>query len=518
MNAVVFIILRQYRNRIRRIFSKPLSAILTVLASICFLSSPIIAFLSPNKGLAGSDSMELVIAGIQLFIGLLLINAFLSQQSGLFTLADVNLLFSTPLSRKTILVYAALQTGPASLLTALFMTFYFPFIVGKAMTPVNFLLTVLVMTLFFACIYLSYYYIYIMDIAKPGLKVRLKRYLWLLVLAIVVLFVVLLASNNFDVGKTASSFFTSPLYNAFPIFGWAKWGIAAAVSGHYLSGFLPAILLLAGMTAFFAWLFFSSDVDFFEQAQQDSIKVQKIMDDVKSGNLDTAKGQLKKVRKAKVDFRKGAAAIMSRQLLEMKKTGPFITFRELIMGLAYIAVGLFAKLDFSFVLAMVVFAILSMSTTDTWNTEFKRPYIYLIPEGSFRKMIFSVLPGLIKSLISGIVTIALAAVIYGLSLVDGISSVVILVSFVTLFIFAGVFTYRILGRQANAIVLMFLRMLMVMLATIPGIAIIVIIAVMNGGKMDLPVIAVGVCAANFLESGLLAYLSRRLFEQSEVMN
>lgn len=518
MNAVVFIILRQYRNRIRKIFSKPLSAILTVFASLCFLIGPVFSFLSPNRGLAGSASMELVVAGIQLFIGLLLINAFLSQQSGLFTLADANLLFSTPLSHKTILVYAALQTGPASLLTAVFMTFYFPFIVGKAMTPVKFLLTLLIMTLFFACIYLSYYYVYILDIARPGLKLKLRRYLWLLILAFIVLFGILLVSNGFDTGKTASGFFTSPLYNAFPIFGWAKWGIAAAVSGHYLTGFLPAILLLAGLTALFSWLFFTSDVDFFEQAQQDSIKMQKIMDDMKSGNLDGGKAQLKKVRKAEMRFRKGAAAIMSRQLLEMKKTGPFITFREFIMGLVYIVVGLAAKLDFSFVLVMVVFAILSMSTTDTWNSEFKRHYIYLIPENSFKKLIFSVLPGLVKSLISGITTIALAAFIYRLPLADAFSGIVILISFVTLFVFAGVFTYRILGRQANAIVLMFLRMLMIMLAAIPGIIFIVAIAIINRGNIALPVIAVGVCAANFLESGLLAFFSRRLFEQSDIMN
>ena len=57
-----------------------------------------------------------------------------------------------------------------------------------------------------------------------------------------------------------------------------------------------------------------------------------------------------------------------------------------------------------------------------------------------------------------------------------------------------------------------------MLTAIPGIVFIVIIAVINGGNIALPIIAAGVCTANFLESCLLAFLSRRLFEQSEVMN
>jgi hypothetical protein len=518
MSAVVFIILRQYRNRIKNIFSKPLSAILTVMACLAFLSGLLVVFLSPNRGLAGSASMELVIAGIQLFIGLLLVNAFLSQQSGFFTLADANLLFSTPLSQRSILVYAALQTGPASLLTAIFMTFYFPFVVGKAMTPFKFLITILIMTLFFACIYLSYYYVYILDIAKPGLKLKIRRYLWLVILAFAVLFGVLLAANGFDIVKTASEFFTSPLYDAFPIFGWAKWGISAAVGGHYLTGLVPAVLLLGGTAALFAWLFFTSDVDFFEQALQDSIRVQKILDDVKSGNMDAGKGQLKKVRKARVRFGRGAAAVMSRQFLEMKKAGPLLTFRELIMGLAYIALGLVAKLDFTLVLVMVLFAILTLSVTDTWNTEFKRHYIYLIPENSFGKLIFSVLPGLVKGLISGVATIILAAVAYRLPFADGVASVAILVSFVALFVFAGVFTYRILGKQANAVVLMFLRMLMIMLAAVPGIILIVVIAVINGGNITLPAIAGGICAVNFAESCLLAFFGRGLFERSELMN
>ena len=517
MNAVVYVFVRQYINRVKRIFSKPLSAILTVLAVLCFLSGPIFSFIVPYKGLVGDQGRELVIAGMQLFIGVTLIASALSQQGGLFKYAEANILFSAPFSKRTILLYSTFQTVPASILTAMFMSFYFPFVIGSAMTGLKLLATLLVMALMVFCIYILYYYIYIQDIAYPGLKNRLKKVTLLGFAVIAVIFAATWENNGRDVEAAAVTFLTSSFYNAFPVFGWAKWAIAALLNGQYFTGFIPALLLLAGFSYVLARVYYSLDVEFYEKAQLDSIRLQQVVDNLKSSGYDARGITIKKVRQAKGDFKPGARAIMSRQLLEMKKRGPMIALKELISGGIYIVIGLAMGLGFEFVCGMVLFALIGSTSGDGWNSEFKRPYIYLIPETSFKKVIYTVIPDFIKTLFSVVIVMTAAAAAYKIEPLQAIFYILLMATYTLLFVAAGVFTYRILGRLSNAIVLLFLRMLLMMLSTIPG-GILAVVLYFATGSAAIPVMITALVFANIAVALLLLLMSRRLFEQSELMN
>lgn len=517
MNAVLFIIIHQMKNQIKRIFSRPLSAIITIIACLAFIGGPLFAFLSPKSGMSDSNVAEVLIAGLQLFIGITLINAYLSQQSGLFTLADANFLFSSPLNRRTILVYIMIQTAPSSLLTAIFMSFYYPFLIGNAMSLGDFIATLFIMSLMFGCIFLSYYYIYIQDIEHPGLKKLLRKILWIVLAVFAIIIFIVTAKNNFDFIVAITKIIRSTFYNLIPIFGWAKYGVISAVNGDYAVGFLLSAIMLIAFIAIFAILMYRSDVDFYEQAQQDSIKVQEIMEGVKSGNLDSRKYQVNKIRKANVKFRSGAAALLSRQMLEYKKSGSFITVREIMVSLIYILVGVLAKLDFSVVMIMIVFGALSFSSNDSWNADFKKHYVFLIPDSSIKKVIYSVIPSLIKTAISGIIAFIVGALAYKLTFSNTVYFFSIYISYILIFTFAGVYTYRILGKQINAMAMMFLRMLMLVVASIPASVIIVVMATLNESAPDYFTMAAITCLVNVAESGLLIFLSRRLFEQSEFM-
>jgi hypothetical protein len=517
MNAVIYVLVRQYANRIKGIFSKPLPAILTIFALFCFLSVPVVSFFKPYKGIVGEEGREIVIACVQLFIGITYIISALSQQGALFTYSEANLLFSAPITKRTILKYSALQSGPASVLTAIFMCFYLPMILGGAMTALKLLATLIVMSLMIFCIFIIYYYIYIQDISKPGLKKRLKKAAWIVFAVTAAIFAAVWLIKGWNIKAAAVSFFTSPWYNAIPIFGWAKWSIAALLDGQYLTGFLPGLLLLSALSYLLARIYFSQEVDFYEKAQLDAIRVKQLMDNIKSNGYDTSGVSLKKVHKAKVVFKPGAAAILSRQQLEMTKKGPLIVMKELITGGLYIAIGLAMGLGFDFVFGMAMFSLISGTISDNWNSEFKRPYIYLIPESSFKKLICAVTPGFIKTLVSSLIIIGIAGILYRIGIFQAVFYLMMTAAFTMLFIAAGVFTYRILGRMTNTIALVFLRMLFIMLSVIPS-AILIIILYIATGAVNLPVIATSLTVVNILTSMFLFFLSRKLFEQSELMN
>ncbi len=519
MNAVVYLLVRQYANRIKRIFSKPLKAVLTIFAFLCIISGPVLMIAIPNayEGIVGIETRELVIAGIQLFIGITLILSSLSQQSGLFTYSEASILFSSPFSKRTILIYSTLQTLPASVLTALFMCFYFPFIIGSAMTPLKLLVTLLVMSLMIFCVYILYYYIYIQDIAHTGLKKRLKKYAWMFFAVIAAIFAGTWLTNGHDFGKAAVAFFTSPIYNAFPVFGWAKWAVAALLNDHYFTGFIPATLLLALASYILARIYYSQDVDFFEKAQLDSIRLQRIMDNLKSSGYDASGMTVQKVRRAKAKFRPGAGAIMSRQLLEMKKKGPMLTFKELINGIIYLVIGLAAGLGFEFVYPMIIFSMVMSTTTDNWNAEFKKPYIYLIPENSIKKLMYAVVPGIIKTTLGESLIMIAAAALFRVSVYDTIFYLLLLLSYILLFTSAGVFTYRIMGHMTNALLLMFMRVLFIIASAIPG-GILAFVMLMVTGETGLAFIMTPVILVNLVCGLFFMIMSRKLLERSEIMN
>lgn len=519
MNAIIYILVRQYANRIRRLFKKPLYAVLTILAVLSILSGPIMMFIAPQmyKGLVGEQGREIVVAAIQLFIGLTLIISALSQQGGLFSYPEANLLFSSPLSKKIILMYSTLQTLPASVLTSLFMCFYFPFVIGSAMTGLKFLATLLVMSLMVFCIYILYYYIYIQDIGHPGLKARLRKFAWISFAAMVAIFALVFILKGYDFKGAAFAVFTSTVYNMIPIFGWAKWSIASLLNGQYLMGFVPATLLLAISAYLLARLYYSLKVDFFEKAQLDSIRLQQVLNNIKSSGYDTSGLSIKKVYRGKEDFRPGAGAILSRQVLEMKKRGPLLTLKEFINGAIYIIVGLVSGLGFEFVFGMIIFSMIASTAGDTWNAELKKTFIYLIPENSFKKLVYAIIPGLIKTTLAGIITLLAATLLYGISFVDTLCYILLLTSYILLFEASGAFTYRIMGRLTNAVLLMFLRILFVSLSIIPG-AVLAGVLYAVTGIFNLPVMVAGILFVNIICSLIFLFQSRKILEQGEFMN
>lgn len=208
---------------------------------------------------------------------------------------------------------------------------------------------------------------------------------------------------------------------------------------------------------------------------------------------------------------------MSRQSLEMRKKGPTVAMRELISGGIYIVMGLALNLQFNMVFAFLLFAMIMGTMTEGWNAEFKKPYIYLIPESPFKKIIYVVLPGLFKTLASGEMVLLAAALLYGQKPLDILCYLVLMAAYAMLFTAAGVFTYRILGGLTNVIVVTFLRMIFMLLAAIPGGILAVVLFVITG-SVALPVTTIAIVLANLTAVALLLLLSRGIFDKSELMN
>ncbi len=515
MDALLFVLWHRYTNNLKKAFSKPLSAILTVLTMIGIPGAMIAAFVMPNKGIGANTSV--VIACVVLGMGLLILNAVLSSaQSAIYTLQDANLLFKAPLSKGNVMMYAVLDVIPASLLTALFFTFYFPFLIGDIMGAGDYFLVLLFSGLMIAFVYLIFYLIYIWDIKRPGVRRASKYVLWGLMGIAVAAFAWVLHAQGGSFSKAAGAFFSGSVYRAVPVFGWVQWGIESALSRQYLSGCLPAGLLLLGSNALLVWAMLRTDVDFYEKALSDSYKVNEILDSVKNDSFDARSTVKVSKRAVHAEFKPGAAALLSRQLLEMKKTSSLIFLRDFIGGTVYIGMAKLMDLGFIFAFGMLLFMSLSAAGNDNWNKDFRKPYVYLIPESSFLKVMYSVLPGIVRSMFIGVITVTAAGLAFSVPAGDMIAYVLINISFAFVFILAEVLSYRVMRGAKNPIVLSFFRMFFALAAAVPAGIMIGIFFVLFPGAAGLLTTAVVLLITNLLVALLMAYLSRRLFECSEL--
>lgn len=517
MHAIMYLIRKQYINSVKRAFSSVLSTVLTILAFLTFGFIFIGGFFVRKDKMIDLGFIETLLSGILLFIGTTMYYSLLTKDSGILRLSDANFLFAGPFEKREVLAYLLLTSAPASLITSIFMCFYLPFLLGPALTASDFVLVILSVSFMYGGLYLSYYYIYIVDTAREGFKKKVKAVLLILLAVLFAVFMAVLTNNDFNIQKSAQLFFTNWLYNLVPLFGWTKWAVFSLVQGNIITGFIPALTLLAVSDIGLALLLYNVKADFYEKAMHDSANLQRVMEQFKSGHADQRSFLKLKNRRIKTGFGRGAAAIYSKHHLESKKIGIMANYRELVMGLFYIGFGVVFKMGFEFVVAMVGFASLTMSLNESWHADFKKPYVFLIPENSFKKVIYSVLPGLQKSIFCGIVSIIISGFVFRQQPVNVVSYIIIFISFGILFVFAEIITYRILGGGVSTVVMVFIRMLFAIFTCLPAFAGVAVIAVII---QDIPGILPITCCmliTNIIISAILALLSRGIFEKSEIM-
>lgn len=518
MQAIIYLLRKAYSSKLKRAFSSTVSAVLTILAVAGIGFTLAMAFRMKRPVFPGAGA-EAILAGVVLLIGLILYNTFLSRDTGILTMADATYLFTGPFERRTVLAYIIISTAPSAALTGFFMCFYMPYLLGPKLTVPKFIILLLIISLLFGCIFLSYYYIYIMETEKTGLKKRAKYVLYAFIGLLAAAFAVQMFVNGLGITEAGERFFTHWWYNWVPLFGWTKWAINSLLSDNYLTGFLPPVALLLLTNLVLSIALYNAKADFYEKTLEDSISLQKMLEDYKAnGSADSRSFAKLKGKVSAVRYYQGAAAIFSRQVLEYKKVGIMTNMREVLMGIFYVVIGKVFGLDFSFVFVMLSFGALSMSLNDSWHRDFKKPYVYLIPDSSFHKVVFSVLPGLIKSVFIGSINLVIGALVFKINPQLTLSYVIIFASFSMLFVFAEVFTYRIVGGEASAIVVTFIRMLFVLATCIPAAIVMIIVAVLMRGLPDMMSISLCLLGINLASSALLAFLSRSIFEKSELMS
>jgi hypothetical protein len=313
--------------------------------------------------------------------------------------------------------------------------------------------------------------------------VKLVALLFLLPMAV---FAVSHYLQTHDALATLEAVIVSPFLTLIPVAGWTAAGVTACLNGSIVTGTLyfgASLLLGVGMVVYLML----SNPDYYEDVLVATETAYEKKRALAEGNIDAAAASGKKVRvKATgIPFR-GAAALFGKHARESFRDSRlgFLTLPSVLIAAAAIVVSLFVR-DISIVLQILMWVQIILIGTGRGLKETYSHYIYLIPESSFRKILWSNMEIMVRTLIESVLIFGIS----GLLVQSDIMLILVCVTTYTLFslLLLGVnyVFMRFTGADISAGVLLAIYYFAVLLVMAPGVVIAIILGFMVGGTVGL---------------------------------
>jgi len=466
MKALIYLYFLKLKAQLRYYFRKLSSALLSLFLILVYGGIFLLAFLacdtSPMEMTSELSMSIMVVIG---FLALMLFSTFLSKKKALFTSEDAYFLFSGPFSRSQVLSYLSFQTLTQGLMIEFFVIYMFSAMSMGLSYHWLFLLILIVGVHMVIVTFLTLTdYFYLVSIGEKKYKIAPYVIFGLfVVISLGILLTIYLQTGNIQTVFT--HFIQSPLFYVLPFFGWLKLALVAFVEGKVLACLMGLGLLLVGLLISFM-LLITYKGDFYEQALNDSIELGKITKEARKGN---AFSPVKIKKQVKGDFGEGAYAILSKNILVMKKTNQWISRNDIMILGIYMVVTAFSNIGFGFFVYMLVLYIFSTLQQSSLYQELNNYRIYLIPDHPMKKLIAIILPTFIKVTVLSWFSLIVMGLYYQIGIMDLIYYCVILLGYICIFISSTILSLKVLKSRSSQVFENLFRMLLMVVCSLPSI-------------------------------------------------
>jgi len=518
MNALFFIILRSVKNWLKETVRKPgkLALYLIIIALLFFV---VIVNFSNNDSQESPAPLFILTGILFLFISIFYVIAVskgLSSGETIFEMNDVNLLFVSPVNSRKILIYGIVRMTKTAFLAGFFILFQSTLLSvfgfgysGVLLTFAGFILSLVVLTIISLLIYST-------TNGKPLYK-NIVKLIAASFYAPLAVFIITQYFNTYDITASIEAAVKSPFFSFIPVIGWTSAGITSFLSGDTASGFLffgLNIFLGAGLITYIML----SNPDYYEDvlvATETTFEKQRALTE---GNITAVNMTDRKVRVSKTGITgKGAASLFFKHIRESFRENRFgfLSWSSLLL-IAGAALASYFLRDLIIIGQTLMWVQIMMIGTGRGLKETYIHYIYMIPEPSFKKIIWSNMEIMTKSLIES----ALIFTISGIVIKE--DPVFILVCVITYAIYSFLLLgvnyvfMRLTGADISYGFLIMFYFLAVLLVMAPGIVMAVITGIAIEGKTGL-ILGVSVLAVWELLAGLGCFaLSRGVLHSCDI--
>jgi len=504
MKAILFIVRKEIKNAVLDMFRHPARLIL-YLGILAMLSFSLLSNMETRKENVFLDFRILhgIYLAALLFISVPSILSGLKSGATFFKMSDVNFLFVSPISPKKILAYGLVKQMASSLLMMAFLLFYG----GTAakifgVTPWQTVALVAGIALLVFTIQVITLLIYSYTSGRPE-RVRFVKICVYALLGVIVAFVLFSFLNNGSDMEALYAAIASPYLAFVPVAGWIKGMIFAIVEGNATNLFIYAalnIIALAGSIL----LFSTSNSDYYEdvlQTTETTFGLKKAMKEGRPVNKFSTKTV--KVTDTGINHGWGADTFFFKHIRQNKRRSriPFIGVSTFVLLAVNVVMTVIVKavsssdaemmptgILMAISLALSCYILFFFNVTGDWTLELMKPYIYLVPEKAFSKLIWASMSTIIKPLIDGVIVFTALGIFLHANPFTALLCILLYGATGLLFTAGNVLSQRVFGQVVNKGLLMMGYLLMLIILFAPGIT---VSAVLYNLFPNLPGIIVG---------------------------
>ncbi|MBQ7598174.1 MAG: putative ABC exporter domain-containing protein [Clostridia bacterium] len=520
MSALVYLVSRKLKNRVKEIFHRPteLIVLLVVLALAVFVIWT--GNLSrESESLRDFGELEAILLGIYSVVFILIAKNGFVNGAAMFSMSDVNLLFDAPFRPKTMLSYGLFSQMGHALSLGIVLVYQYSWLRSAYGISLIKLLAIVIgyaMTVFLAQMLAMLIYSLT---SGSDRKCRIAKVIfygvWVVFLA---LFAEKVLSSPGELLPRVVAAANSPLMHLLPVVGFLRFGVAGALTQRW-NAVLIALCCFAVCVVVYYVLVSLLRIDFYEDVLKAAEVSFSAITARKEGKAQELAPRNVKVGKTGLSRGEGAAVIGVKHAIENRRSR-FLLFdlMSVIFAAATVVFALIIK-DVIGAFAFSIYMMVLSVGSGRWAKELTLPYVYLIPEPPFKKLFYTIKEQLPSLAAQSVLNFVLLPFLIDCDWLTCIAMMTARFSFGLLFIGVNLLLSRLLGGNGNnkAIIVM-VYFLFCLLASIPAIAAGVALYYVYLGFASITFSFFAIFAVNLLLAMLLIFLCRNILETSQNNN
>ena len=519
MRAIRYLVARTFRNQIKELVRTP-SRLISLLFIVAMLGLVLFSgSAEPTEITQPPQMLTALVTAFYAVIFFLLAKNGLNTGASFYTMADISLLFSAPISSRTVLLYGLMRQLGTSVLLGFFLVFQYGWLHNLFGLSVGGLLLILAgyaVTIF--CAQLTAMLLYSLTAFHEKRHRAASIGYWLLAAVSAAVIAVPAFLSGKPLLEAAADAANAPLSLCIPFAGWLSGGMRLAFGGDLFWGsaglvfaFLGIVLLLVILTG--------TETDFYEDVLQATEVSHTAITAKKEGRAQDVLPRKIKLGKTGIGKGSGAIAFYYKHKLENRRARILLLDgMSLIMAVISLVFGFFmrdtggAAAAFAFACYLQLFTV----ANGRWAKELLLPYVYLTPQPAFRKLVAICAEQFRFAALEAVVVMIPLGLICGASPLETAAMVVARFGYGVFFIAGNILVERLLGSLGSKTVILMLYFLIMLLLATPGVILAFIAAFIFGGSVSAALLVTLVW--NLLLSALLFFLCRNMLSYAELNN
>jgi hypothetical protein len=520
MKPLFYIIKKYLKNSLLELKRKP-GKLITYIVFIGFLILTLVAGVKggDQKSIVSTEMFGSVAMGIVMFFTLPEVLAATNSGANFFRGADINLVFTAPIKSQNVLIYGFIKQMGSVFLSLFFLLFQAPNLYRFSNVK-SYGLLVLLLGMFLLLLVNSVLkmLLYVIGSKSDENRSLIKNIFKVLGFILVIIYFAILFQVK-SPGKAVSVMLSNEYIKYIPIYGWIREILMMTIRGISSLALVYTILTIA-IIGIGIFILYSMDLDYYEDVLSAAEKKEEAITASRRGErVNFRAGKKPLTRKVQYTKKgKAATAIFYRHILEYRKTGfGFINIASVIYAVLAISVGLFFPVkDIKIVLGFTIYLLFIFSFASKWQQELTKPYIFLIPDSAFKKVIYATAVDNIKNLVDGSIVFIITGIMFKSSVISIILSIAAYVSIGALFVYGGVLSQRLIGKGENVVLSAFLKMGLLLLAVAPGIVVFIVLSTVFASTFGNIVSYLVLIGYNLIVSSVIILLGKGIFENIEL--